>query len=415
MRHHATVRSRTAPLLVVVCLLAAGAAGAQTHFGPITVEGNSVTASSLILHELPFAEGDAFSFELLDKAWEHLEDLGWFAYVDLEYDDLGGDVVPVHVVVEEDRTTRWYPIIDYDPRWDLLLGLRVYDINFRGRGEKLSTSATWYKRHGYELGWSHPWLFGVRGLSWGVDAVWEDADFEYLDFDFRRLEGGGRLRWDFRSPFFVETGLSARAFEQKSPTSLLPAAVGAGKRNSLIWRGTVGMDTRDILWYPTRGVFNRLQVEIVDRPAFYDSNTLLTADLRAFVPLPWEHILALRAWGRRVDGPLWPEDLLFWGGAETIRGYQYGSLAGEEGFLLTAEYRLPLFLMTISGDGRVVGLGLHAFADAGSNWWEDETRDTLFSWGGGAHINVSDHQFRFEIAVTEDGDTSFQFLDAFNF
>ena len=407
---------RALSLIVLAAVLSAlPAAGAEPRFGALTVEGNTVTSTALILHEMPFAEGDTFSFKLLDEAWEHLEDLGWFAYVDLQYDDMGGDVVPVNVLVEEDRTTRWYPVIDYDARWDILLGLRVYDINFRGHGEKLSAAATWYRRHGYELDWSHPWLFGARGLSCGVDAVWEDADFVYLDFDFRRFQVDGRLRWDFRAPFFVEAGIGSRSFEQKWTDASLPAAATAGKRSSLIWRGTLGMDTRDILWYPTRGMYNRVGIEYVDRPAFHDSYTLLTGDLRVFVPLPWEHILALRAWGRRVDGPLWVEDMLFWGGADTIRGYDYGTLAGEEGFLLTAEYRLPLFLMSISGDGRVIGIGLHAFGDAGGNWQDGETRGTLFSWGAGTHINLSDHQFRFEFAVNEDGDTRFQFHDAFNF
>ncbi|MBU1073218.1 hypothetical protein KKG45_08220, partial [bacterium] len=141
----------------------------------------------------------------------------------------------------------------------------------------------------------------------------------------------------------------------------------------------------------------------------------ITGDLRGFVPLPWDHVLALRAWGRRTDGHVPPEDVLHWGGAETIRGHEYASREGEEGFLLSVEYRWPLFLMTISGDGRVIGIGLHAFGDAGSNWWDGDRRGTLYGYGGGAHINISDHQFRFELAFTGEGEAVFQFMDAFNF
>ncbi len=406
--------------LAAVCAtcLAVGATDAvaftNASFGPITVEGNTTTRTDLILHELGFAEGDPFDFAALDAAWEHLEDLGWFAFVDLDYDDGDGDLVPVTVIVEEDRTTRYYPVIDYDPRWDVLLGARVYDINFRGRGETLSLAATWYRRHGYELTWRHPWLFGVSGLSCGLGGLWEDADFGFLDFAFRRLEVTGHLRWDFRPPFFVETAVAYREFKQKSATSELPDIWSAADRSRVSWRGIFGLDSRDLTWYPTRGQYHRLTVEHVDRPAFY-TYTLLTADLRGYVPLPWEHVVALRAWGRRVDGALWPEDMLFWGGADTIRGYDYASLAGEEGFLLSVEYRWPLFLMPISGDGRVIGIGLHTFADAGSNWWDGGVRDTLYSYGGGAHINISDHQFRFELAITEENVASFQFMDAFNF
>ncbi len=384
-------------------------------FGTIAVEGNTSTRTDLILHELGFSEGEPFDFAALDASWEHLEDLGWFAFVDMDYDDSDGDVIPVTVIVEEDRTTRYYPVIDYDPRWDVLLGARVYDINFRGRGELISMAATWYRRHGYELGWRHPWLFGVKGLSCGIDALWESADFEFLDFDFNRHAVAGHVRWDFRRPLFAKAGLAFHGFEQESATSELPVIFAAASRSRIVWRGTLGVDSRDYASYPTRGQYHRLTIDHVDRPNFYESYTLLTGDLRSYVPLPWEHVLALRAWGRRVDGDLWPEDMLFWGGADTIRGYDYASLAGEEGFLLSVEYRWPLFLMPISGDGRVIGIGLHTFCDAGTNWWNDQTRDTLYSYGGGAHINISDHQFRFELAITEDGDAAFQFMDAFNF
>ncbi len=406
-----------AAALALLCLAAPGGVAAFENavFGEIAVEGNTSTRTDLILHELGFAEGDPFDFARLDASWEHLEDLGWFAFVDMDYDDTDPDRIAVTVIVEEDATTRYYPVIDYDPRWDVLLGARVYDINFRGRGERLSLGATWYARHGYELDWSHPWLFGVDGLSCGVGLTWERAAFEFLDFDFRRWAAGGHLRWDFARPFFAEAGVTLHDFEQETATAELPVAFGAEARNRTILRLGVGVDSRDLVHYPTRGVYGRLAVERVDRPAFYETRTLLTGDLRGFVPLPWEHVLALRAWGRRVDGPLWPEDMLFWGGADTIRGYDYASLAGEEGFLLSAEYRWPLFLMTISGDGRVIGIGLHAFADAGSNWWDEETRSTLYSWGGGAHFGISDHQFRFEVAVDDDGGASFQFMDHFNF
>jgi len=414
-RHIRQVVLTSLCIVVFVLPLQDAAAFENAVFGPISVEGNTSTRTDLILHELGFAQGDTFDFKALDASWEHLEDLGWFAFVDMDYDNSEGDMIPVTVVVEEDRTTRYYPVIDYDPRWEILLGARIYDINFRGRGETLSFAATWWRRHGYELDWHHPWLFGIKGLSCGVDMVWEDADFVFLDFDYNRHEVSGRLRWDFRSPFFVETGVTYHSFEQQTATAELPATHVAASRNRITWRGTVGVDSRDSVWYPTRGIYSRLSVELVDRPTFYETYTLLTGDLRGFVPLPWDHVLAMRAWGRRVDDALWPEDMLFWGGADTIRGYEYASIAGEEGFLLSVEYRWPIFLMPISGDGRVIGIGLHAFGDAGANWWNDQTDDTLFSYGGGAHINISDHQFRFELAITADDDVAFQFMDAFNF
>jgi outer membrane protein assembly factor BamA len=414
----AAVGATVGAALVLLGAVAALAQDAPTRdapvFGAITVEGNTSTQSALILHELGFAEGDPFDFGVLDRAWEHLEDLGWFAYVDLVVDDEGSDVVPVTVVVEEDATLRYYPIIDYDRRWDVLLGARVYDINLRGRGERLSLAATWYARHGYDVDWEHPWLFGVDGLSGGLDAGWERADFVHRDTDFDRWQLGARVRWDYRRPLFAQAELSAGGFRQDSAMGDLPDPWPAATRRRTTLRGTLGLDSRNQPWYPTRGFYHRLMAERVLGDGF-DDVTLLTGDLRAFLPLPWDHVLALRSWGRRAEGRVPPEDLLWWGGPETLRGYGYAGLVGDEGYLLSAEYRWPLFLMTISGDGRVIGVGLHAFSDLGANWFDGGGRHPLASWGGGAHINISNHQFRFELAVPEHDDTVFQFMDSFNF
>ena len=131
--------------------------------------------------------------------------------------------------------------------------------------------------------------------------------------------------------------------------------------------------------------------------------------------MPKDHVLALRAWGRLVSDTLPEEDLLYWGGSDNLRGYQYATVRGEEGFILTAEYRIPLFLMTVSGDGKVVGFGLHLFTDSGNCWEKEKQKSPLYSYGAGVHLGIAEQQFRFEIAETEDGKTVFQFMDNFNF
>ena len=385
-------------------------------FGPVTVEGNTSTRTDLILNELAFAPGDSFAIDLIDDAWEHLEDLGWFAFVDISWDDTLDDV-PVHISVEEERTTHGYPLIDYDRRHDVRLGVKLYDNNLRGRGERVEFEASWYRPHSYDLEWSHPWLFGVRGLSLGATAGWEKADFVYRDWDYRQWRAGASLGWDFLHPFFVSAQAVYGSFDQEG---FFDTAAGRpdfeqGTRTRWSFGITAGLDSRDSSSYPLRGGYHRLTASLVESDDF-DSYMMLTADLRQFITTPWDHVLALRAWGRRTDGHLPPEDLLYWGGPDNLRGYRYASVEGEEGYILSCEYRLPLFLMPISGDGRVIGMGLHAFADLGDNWYDGEPEgEGYFSWGAGAHINISSQQFRFELARTEDGVSAFQFQDHFNF
>ncbi len=401
-------------LPVLLSLLIAAPAGAAV-FGSITVAGNDHTGTDVILRELGFATGDSFDTRALDAAWERLEDLGYFAFVDIDYDDEDPAApIPVTITVEEDRTLRGYPVIDYDRRFDIRLGVRLYDINFRGRGETLSVNGVWYRPTEYGLTWRHPWLAGVRGLTLQLDGWWRSADFEYRDIDFREWWAGGRLTWQFHGPLYVGAGLRHGSFEQKGPITGLPLAWPAGSRDRTTWSGELGLDSREPRWYPTRGAWHRILVERTGGGAFR-SFTSWTGDLRQYLHLPWDHVLALHAWGRRVDGHLPPEDLLWWGGPETLRGADYASLVGEEGYMLSAEYRWPLFLMPITADGRVIGIGLHAFADLGNDWFDGSGRPPLYSYGAGFHIGISDHQFRFEIAVPEHGETTFEFMDAFNF
>jgi len=108
--------------------------------------------------------------------------------------------------------------------------------------------------------------------------------------------------------------------------------------------------------------------------------------------------------------------MLFFGGPETIRGQPYAQLEGEEGYLLTAEYRLPISMMAISPRGEMVGIGVHLFYDVGDAWFvgADPGR-SLQSYGAGIHLNIDKQQFRFEAAKARDGGWEFEFMDCFNF
>ena len=89
---------------------------------------------------------------------------------------------------------------------------------------------------------------------------------------------------------------------------------------------------------------------------------------------------------------------------------------GEEGYLLTAEYRIPLFLMPISPRGEIIGAGFHLFTDAGDAWYRGaDAGRSMFSYGVGFHLNINTLQLRFEAARTREGAWMFEFMDKFNF
>ena len=393
----------------------------------IVITGNERTDRTLILREMGLRIGQPLSYDQVDAIWDRLEDIGYFSYVDIEYDDSEPGEVVLNVLVEEDMTLFYGPVVRHSRRHKYLLGGWIAENNFRGKGEtlKLEVAALYIQRG--EASWRRPWLFGVTGLQADAAVLYEQANFVFRPTRYRTWHADLDLRWNFWSSFFVAAGARYGGFKTRdgywwdAPVREPDAPAGPlwhepGNENRLRLRAAVGYDSRDNVWYPLRGVYGEAGLARWQSDDFADYHEF-TIDGRAFVPLPWKkHVLALRCWGRRVDGPAQLDNVLFFGGVETIRGYPFGQREGDEGYLLTVEYRLPFFIMPISPQGEMVGFGLHLFCDAGDAWYEGAAPGRRWlGYGGGAHINIDTLQLRFEAARTEDGHWQFEFADRFNF
>lgn len=401
--------------------------GASTHLGKIVIEGNTRTDTDLILREIGLEMGQPFVYEDMDAVWDHLEDLGYFAFVDMEFDDTDPDAVVLTVYVEEDTTFEYGPLIRYDRRHKYLLGGRLAERNLRGKGETIEAALSVYYLQRAEVAWTKPWFLGVKGLETKLAADAESANFVFRPFKYRKWDADLQLRWNFSEPFYVLGGAGYGWFDQREnydwnlpdrgedgPTGR--ATFESGTSTHWALRLAAGLDSRDNPYYPSRGVFVEFTGQRWLSDDFESYNEGL-GDTRFFVPVPIaEHILALRAWGRQVDGPAHLDNTLFFGGPETVRGYRFGLQEGEEGYLLSAEYRIPLFIMPISPRGELIGAGLHAFFDAGDAWYYGaEAGTAMQSWGAGVHLNLDTLNLRFEAANTKDGDWRFEFMDVFNF
>jgi len=392
----------------------------------IVIEGNTQTDSELILREIGVGIGEHLDEDQVDRIWDHLEDLGFFAFVDVDYDDSDPEGVVLTIVVEEDRTTRVSPYLKYDRRHKYLIGGWLEDNNLRGKGEALRITAALYRIGRVAIDWRHPWLFGQRGLSLVCRVSGEGGPHVYRPTHYRQWLAGMTVHWEFREPFFAAGSLGSGWFDQRHDFTWSQPRRGAlsppgdatyPAQQRQAWRvtGTVGVDTRDNPYFPNRGTFDWLRVRRRVSDDFA-SFTEIAGELRVFLPTPWDHVVALRAWGRRVDGPTPLEHWLYFGGPETVRGQKWASREGEAAYVLSVEYRAPLFLMPISPHGELLGVGLHLFADAGDAWFDGaEPTRAMQSYGAGIHLNLATNQFRFEAARTREGEMSFEFFDVFNF
>lgn len=393
----------------------------------ILVEGNTRTDTNVILRVLDLQVGDPFTSEKMDLAWDTLEDVGYFAFVDMEYEEDADGQVSLRIMVEEDITTALGPLVRYSPRFKYMLGGWFEENNFRGKGEILEFSMTFLYPQRAQIAWKRPWLFGVEGLDLEAGLRWHHADFVYRPTSYRQRQAEINLGWKFYRSLFVKGGVNyGRDTYRDSYSWELPyrgegSPTGtefypSGKQTRTAFSASLGLDTRSNPWYPSQGVFLEAQVRHWASEDF-PSYTQGSVDARFFVPVPIGlHVLALRAYGRLTDDPAHLDNLLYYGGAENIRGYRLDSREGDEGYLLTAEYRIPLFMLPISPQGEMVGFGLHFFGDFGDAWYKGaHSQESLQSFGGGAHLNIDRLQLRFEAACTKEGDWSFEFMDTFNF
>lgn len=416
------------PIAAGLLFLAAATASAQNQeavLHEIVVEGNTRTHRSVIDRVIGLAPGAPFDLKTMDQVWDRLEDCGYFAFVDLssEQDDDGR--VTLLVTLEEEQTARYTPYLRYSPRHKYLLGAALREINLRGRGEVLELQAIGYRIQRGHVAWTKPWLLGRDRLNLSVDTSWEQGPFVWRPFDYAQWHLKLAMRQYLTGALYLEAGGGFESFRQKQPYSWTPPDRGQGgdtalaahpeaTRDGWLAGASLGLDTRDNPFYPHRGMFH--EVGLSRRTGAGRDATFYHASLRAFVNLPGFGILALHARGQTVDRPVPVEHGLFWGGAETVRGAPYARREGEQGYLLAAELRVPLFLVPVAVTGELVGLGLHAFCDAGDAWFDGaDPGRALQSFGVGAHVNLLSWQLRCEAARARDQRWTFQFMDVFNF
>ncbi len=161
-------------------------------------------------------------------------------------------------------------------------------------------------------------------------------------------------------------------------------AYGDGDFTQLGAEGGVRWDTRDVANFATRGLY--LDVTGAIYPASLDVTdpfVTLYGEIATYLSVgrPAVATLALRAGGGDVTGDRIPfHEVVYVGGARTVRGYPEHRFAGGPGVWGNAELRIKLFdiFMVLPGELGVVGL-----ADVGRVYLDNETSDVWHGAAGG--------------------------------
>jgi len=142
-------------------------------------------------------------------------------------------------------------------------------------------------------------------------------------------------------------------------------------------------DTRNNAFSPDKGTM--AQIYFASFLPVFGSDYLYTnyvIDLRRFLRIYKQQVLALQVFGSFNAGPTPLRSLSYLGGANTMRGYYAGRYRDKNAAVIQAEYRVPLFWR----------IGAVGFADAGNVGAELDYinfHHFKYSYGGGLRVALN--------------------------
>lgn len=301
----------------------------------IRVTGNEKTAPGFIHSRILLKPGDRFNLGLQQKSFRNLYQTGLFSKIDLHLEKQAtGSERPLVAAVTEVPARELY----VEPGWGSYEQLRVKtgyrNKNLFGTGRIFGLdAAASLKAQGLTTYLSDPWFLGTD----------VKAD---LPVAYSRREEPVYTRRDMEGALLFSKKLTRRlqanggyAFRMTDVSDIDPAAITADAPTDYAYgevRAQITWDSRDDLFYPTRGQKSVIAVEHADTLLGSDITlTRLTGGVRWFIPLPHSVILGLR-WrtGLIIPGSddfnLPIAERFFTGGENTVRSFKQSELGPRD-------------------------------------------------------------------------------------
>jgi len=141
----------------------------------------------------------------------------------------------------------------------------------------------------------------------------------------------------------------------------------------------------------------RVDLNLQYTPSFQTGETTLSVDAfvdaRIYLPLSRRVLIAMRGFGGYSRGAA--PTVFSFGGLDTLRGYDYASVIGNNVFYVNTELRFPLVDLLATPVLQFGGIRGRVFVDVGGAWLKDQTfqfwedgrlKNGLASFGGGFSV-----------------------------
>lgn len=319
--------------------------GPEVFFGPLLVEGNSLTKRRVVARESGVLEGERYSASRVARIRPRLERTGLFAEVEepLVGVDPSTGLATVGVRVREARSSRISGVLGYAPpafgeeSGELTGTVEVALGNISGTGRRARVEWRRVSRDESRIAFEYtePWVLGAPidvGVSGGQavsDTVYTTTEADLLVS--ARAGDRARFTWSLGALRYV------------------PVAPGAATTTSYRTGLEAEYDGTDAPFNPTRGYSADTKLEYAakeERGSGDDEQSVvLTVAGRAYLRARPRQVVAL---GARLVGLYSTEDdvpvheLPAIGGASSLRGYREDQFRGTRTALATLEYRFIL-------------------------------------------------------------------------
>jgi outer membrane protein insertion porin family len=326
----------------------------------VEFEGLTKTRPAVARRLVPVRDGERFDRRRVEATRYRLLNSGYFAEVHPSLIQRGSaeDRVVLRARVGEARTGRIAGVVGYAPAVGVsdtpqLTGLiEAAETNLAGTGREIGFHWESGETRSTRFQYREPSLFGIplsAGIAWNAERI-ESS---------RRQSGIVRVDWQNDSFWSVGVGAQfARA----------DASAGRGFLLESVY------DRRDYRSNPSSGWLLRVRADVVRG----DLNvTRYDAAFEAYRRLWRRHVVGVRLNESRVRGTALPaSELVYLGGASTLRGYREREFRGTSRLVGGLEYRI------ITGpDSRVF-----AFVDAGTVGDAVARLPTRLGFGVGANL-----------------------------
>lgn len=406
-------------LVVLFCAGVCGLAEAQTSpgvVGEVRVHGNHTTPDADILAIVGNVVGQPATDQLIADIQKKLEKSGRFDGVEVRkrFRSIENpDDILLMVVVDEVpgidelnltpgpmkkfwSSGMFLPVLHSEDGYGFTYGVRMSFVERFGPRSRISIPLTWG---------------GERQARLQAERAFKSGPIERVagEFGVARRENPHYEIGDTR------VGVAGRI--ESAPLRWLRLGAGA-RRDSIHFAetddivsragGDVTLDTRIDPAFPR----NAVQATFgIDRLGFHEGNDSAKqtrADIRGYVGLFGQNVLAVRGLSITSDKPLPAYEHVLLGGAANLRGYDAGYKAADNLAAVSAELRIP-----ITSPLSVGRFGVKAFIDAGTAYNAGEKLKNQHlddrGIGAGVYFHLTLVSVSLDVAHSRQGDTQFHF------